>query len=292
MDFLKVSLIANIIAIIVAATTAGILAWQNAASRNLALAGGTLVAAMVLFVIQLRFELQRSVSYDHISTELTVDRSRPSIRQWMYVDPRWRILAEVGASDWLAANNPAAFAHDREKLTLDMVIFSLVSFLATEEYDWQLKKVTYKGKASGTLTTLEPVSKSEECSSFNESDLKSLLSRAGNLFANAPLTGFSGRLCLPPKSTIEISARSLVIQNPICRLSFDIEPSGGIFGMQPGTGGQVPQLPGGGSQFETRPIGLNVETTYFALRAQHRQLGKYREWCSRVISGAREWFQN
>jgi hypothetical protein len=44
-------------------------------------------------------------------------------------------------------------------------------------------------------------------------------------------------------------------------------------------------------KFETRLIGLNVKTTFFALRAQHRDSSKYRAWCSRLISGARKWFE-
>jgi hypothetical protein len=38
-------------------------------------------------------------------------------------------------------------------------------------------------------------------------------------------------------------------------------------------------------------MGLNVETTFFALHAQSRDVGKYQDWCARVINDAREWFE-
>ena len=294
MDIVRVALVVNVIAVGIALGTGSVVAWQNAGSRNLALATGAVAAAMVLYLIQLPFELRRSVSYDHVSTELTIDRSKPSIRQWKYGDnSAWRIHAETRASSWLTQNNRQAFEQDRAKLTTDLVLFSLVSFLAAEEHDWQLRKVTYTSKSTGSLTTIEPVSKSEECSLVTNMDLQSLLSQAGNLFANAPIFPIPKRgLCLPPGTKIDISANSLVMKNPIYQFSWTIKHPGAVNHMQPGTGDATPQLPSGGSQFETRFIGLNVETTYFALRAHHRDSGKYREWCSRLISDAREWFQS
>ena len=73
---------------------------------------------------------------------------------------------------------------------------------------------------------------------------------------------------------------------------FNFEPSGAAFNAKPGTGGQVEQLPGGGSRYETRQVGVRVMTTFFALRSHHRHGGIYREWCSRVIGGAGEWFES
>lgn len=139
-DFLKLALIANVSSTLLALTTAAILAWENAASRNLALAAGTLTAAAIGFLIQLPFELQGSKDLDHVSTEFTIDRSVPSIRQWNYTGtPGWRIGIETDASSWLAANNAAAFNNDREILSSDFALFSLLCFLTAQEFDWQLR---------------------------------------------------------------------------------------------------------------------------------------------------------
>jgi len=293
MDILPKLLVLGGVALLITLIAAAWLTWENVGSRNLALATGTLAAAALLYVIQVPFELRRSIDRDRISTEVTVDLAVPVIRQWTYTgNIPWRMGIETDASRWLAANNPAAFAQERGKLTADFVLFSLVSFLTHDEFDWQLSKVSYKGRSAGIFTSVQRVSKDHECAAFEESGLRARLSQAGNLFAGVPLTLVSGKLCLPPRSSIELSERSLVIRNRICQLSFTVELSGLINYAKPGSSGQTPQLPGGGQQFETRLVGLNVETIYFALRAQHRDSSKYREWCTRVINDAREWFES
>jgi len=292
MDYLQVTLWVNGIALVLVLGTTMVLAWENSGSRNLALASGTLAAAIILFVIQLTFELQPSTSYDHISVELTIDRSKPSIRQWVYgTGGHWRIGVETEASNWLAANDPTAFSQDRERLALDLVLYSLVSFLTHNEYDWQLKRTLYRGPATGTVTTFEPVSKEHECSKYDTAQIQQYLSEAGNLFAGHPVSILSGRLCLPPRTSVEVLSKSLVLRNPICQVRFNTEPSGGMSFIQPGTGGQVPQLKTGGARYETHQIGLRVQTTNFALRAHHHNSGKYREWCNRIVNGGRDWFE-
>ena len=274
--------------------TATILAWENAASRNLALATGALIAGALPFLIQLQFELQSSKSLDHISTEFTIDRSVPWIRQWNYTDtPAWRMMVETRASDWLAANNAAAFNNDREILSADFALFSLLCFLTIQEFDWQLSKVKYRSKGFGTGISVQSISKDEECSGFDEKDLRAALTKTGNMFAAAPLTLVSGKLGLPPKSTIEIARRSIMIQNPICRISWHFEGTPAVLShIQPGTGGETPQLASGGARFETRMSGFSAEVLYFRLRSQHPDIGKYRDWVSRVLADVHEWFES
>jgi hypothetical protein len=77
----------------------------------------------------------------------------------------------------------------------------------------------------------------------------------------------------------------------MCSLRFNIQPADFESFMQPRTGGQTPQLPGGEAQFETRLLSLRVETTFFALRSQHRQMGRYRDWSARVVRAAHDWFE-
>lgn len=292
-NILRISLYVNLATLFIFLGSAVYLAWQNAGSRNLALAVGTLAAAVILFVIQLRFELRPSTADDHVSAELTIDRAKPEIRQWDYTGSgSWRMSRETNASSWLAANNPAAFEQDREKLATDFVLFSLASFLATTEFDWQLRKIVYGGKSSGSVTTVEGVSGNEECSVITVDDLRLRLGEAQNVFAGAPFLIVSGRLCLPPRSALEISANSLIIRNPVCQLCFRIEPFQSAFFDKPRSGGEVAQLPGGGHRYETRLIGLKVQTLFFALRAQHRDSEKYREWTARLIGNARDWFEN
>ena len=54
--------------------------------------------------------------------------------------------------------------------------------------------------------------------------------------------------------------------------------------------GQTFRFRSGEPRYEIRTMGLSVETTFFALRAQHRESRRYHEWSSRVVNGARTWF--
>jgi hypothetical protein len=293
-DFLKAALIIYVSSTLVAVITAGIIAWENIASHNLAIATGTLVAANIAFLIQLKFELQGSNSRDHVSFEFTIDRSVPSIRQWNYTGtPGWRITVETGASSWLTASNPAAFNNDREILTADFALFCLLCFLTIQEFDWQLQKTTYRSKGLGTGMRVEPLSKDDECSGFDEDWLKAALTKSGNMFAGAHLTLSSGKLRLPPQSTIEIQRKSVVIRNPVCQISWHLEDTPAVVSyMQPSSGGQTPQLASGGARFETRMSGFTVEVLYYRSRSQRPDIGKYRDWVSRVLADAHEWFES
>ncbi len=297
-DAVQIVLILNIAAIVISLATAGVVAWTNAGSRNLALAVGAFAAATLLFLIQLPFELQRSDVKDRISTSITIDLATPEIRQWAYSPTSaswatWRMPIETGASSWLAANNATAFNGDRAKLTADFVLYSLVRFFTAWEFDWQLRNVTYKGTGSGMIMTTNPQSKPEECTTLTAAQITALLTGAGNSFARVQPAISGGRsICLPPDSTFEVREKALVVRTPICQMSFTVDLADAISYSQPGSGGQTPQLPSGGARYETRWVGFDVETTYFALRAQHRHSAKYREWCTRVISHAREWFES
>ncbi len=294
LDTFRLLVYAYVFSTLVAIITAAVIAWKNARFTNLSLATGTLGAASTAFLIQLFFELRDSKDRDHVSTEFTIDRSVPSIRQWNYTGtPSWRIGVETNASGWLVANNLLAFSNDLELLTSDFAMFSLLCFLTAQEFDWQLRKITYRSKGFGTSTLVSPISKDEECSSLDEGTLRAALIKSGNLFAGAPLLLVSGKLRLPPESTIEITRKSIVIRNPVCQVTWHREDESTVLShMQPGTGGESPQLPSGAPKFETRMSGFNVEVLYYRWRSQRVDIGKYRDWVSRVLADVHEWFES
>lgn len=290
-DWVQVALCANLAAIGIAVLTAVVLAWNNAGSKSIPLAAAALIGVMVGYLVQLPFELTRTKSYETIGVEYVIDRAEPVIRQWVYsndVETGWRLHAEVGASKWLTKNNAAAFetSPQRDKVALDLTMYSLVSYLTHMQYDWQLQRRSYGG-----LTTFQPVSGPGDCSSYTEADLKQRLSGAGNLFAGAQLQVLSAKLCLPPKTELEISGNTLTLRNPFCQLTFRGEhPAHMIFNVDPKTRQYVALEKGEGPRFEIRQMGLSMETTFFALRAQHRDSKSYHDWASRVVDGARMWF--
>lgn len=294
MDNLQILRFTTIVTLFIALVSGGVLAWLNPGSRNLGLATGALAGAIFLFLLQLSFELRTSDSQDVLRVLFTIDRQKPEIRQWAYRDKAlWRGAIELGASEWLAANNPLLFQENREKVTADLALFSLLAYLTSAHHDWQMKKVTF-GTASTSVTTFTHLSKPNECTTMTEGDLQSEFSKARNVFANAPLHP-RGTICLPPKSTLTISDRNLIIQNPFCRVSFTLESYGAVIAGRPDGQGELPEryphLPNGEPRFETRLTGIRVQVSYFGLRVQHRDAIKYRQWISALMEGLRVWFE-
>ena len=197
-----------------------------------------------------------------------------------------RLHMEVDASRKLAA---AQFGGDGEKLTHDMVIFSLLAYLGVEQFDWQIKRVQFVSKSMGTLTYTAPGS--DECTKVTKDQLQTMLVGAGNAFAEGNMFFGPQALCLPPHSTIRVKPDAVILTNPFCEISFVLEPSHAVSTVKPGTHGmEQPTLPSGEASLETRATGIRTTIRYFALRAQHRDMPKYRDWSKRVVSGAQNWF--
>jgi hypothetical protein len=291
-DTLRITVWVGAVAVGVAAACLAYLLSQNLGSRNIALATGALAGAVMLLGIQLVFELRADERIDFITAEYTIDRAKPEIHQWKYDSDQSRRLAqEVGASGTFATAHPGQFDGDRDKLTHDMVIFSVLAYFAVDQFDWQMKRVQFVSQTMGTLTTTALGSKPGECTMVTKGQLHKMLSDAGNFFADANMFSGPQVLCLPPQSKIQVSSDGLLLTNPLCDISFTLEPSGSVAYYQPGTGAMVqPTLPNGEPKLETRITGIRVTVRCSALRAQHRDMPKYQDWTKRIVSGAQNWF--
>src|SRR5271166_1921193 len=207
-DWLSITLLIGVGALLVGVGCLAVVAWANAGSRNLALATATLFAAVVLLVVQIPFELRSKSNTELFSAEFTIDHLKPQVRQWSYPETvRWRISLEIGASDALAKINPNAFKGDGQKLTQDMTVRSLATYLFAEQFDWQLREVSVRGRSMGTTTTIEPLSKPAECSTVTSAQIETMLTEAGNTFASGPLN--RQQICLPPASSLNVRDSSI-----------------------------------------------------------------------------------
>lgn len=287
----------GIVSSIIALIAIGIVTLANAGSRNLTLAAAALLATFIVYAVQARFELQPTTATRVINLEYTIDQDKPGIRQWEYPPstgpiPARRIISETRASDWLAGRNAEVFRMSRPDLTYgrtlvsDLAIFSLVSFLATNEFDWQLQFKAYRGRASGQFYTAHRVSTPRECSIFREADLHARLTTAHNLFYDAAITMIGGELCLPPQTILNITGQSVTLRNRMCEIVFELDVPDSIVYGRPGSGGLD-----GLERYATRVLGFNVSTKFFALRAQHPDSIRYKAWASRVVENARLWFE-
>jgi hypothetical protein len=294
-DVLKISLWVGLTAVALGVVCLGVIAWNNAGSKNLPLAASALVAAAALFATQLYFELQPKTETDVFAAELTIDHATPQIRLWSY--PKhpdtavWRLNAETRASAYLAQHDRSRFDSDGARLNYDLLLYSFLAFLGAEQFDWQRKRTALHGATSGTLIQSQRISKDDECSSFSAAQLEEMLVAAGNAFGRVPLTIFGDKLCLPPKSALKVTSHGLEIRTPYCIVSFILEPTGSLSNMEPGSGGKTPQMKNGKTQFETRLTGIRSVVEFSGIRAQSPQMGKYVEWSGRLVRGARLWFE-
>jgi hypothetical protein len=289
-DNIVIFLIVGFVALTIGIVCLGFVAWENAGSRNLALATAAIAASAFLLALQIPFELRSKTEMDAISAEFMVDRKKPEIRaDYSNGQPSSRLSQDIGASNALAKKSPNAFDGDLAKLTDDMTIRSLISYLFAEQFDWQLKHVSARGSLSGTWSSTEPLSKDKDRTMITADKIVQKLTSAGNVFDS----GFSRQqICLPPGSLLGIKESSFSISNPFVQISFAVERTGGVMYGKPGTGGlDNPALPSGTMQYETRVNNVRVTTEYAWSRAQHRKMDQYKAWAERVISGARRWFE-
>jgi len=292
-DILQLAFVAAAFAAVLLLISVGYIALQNKASQTLVLATAAVLGTLVVYTVNLLFELRGTKTADHITVEVTIDRLKQRIGQWDPGSNYMRMATEQFASEWLAANHPDEFTSDGDKLTKDLILFALINFLVEREHDWQISKVSFKGRG---LQTWQGLSKPDECTEISEQELKTLLSKAGNIFANGPVRGFR-KLCLPPNSHLDVTSDSLVMRSPICQLTFHVDDPSMIDNTEPKKVGEgprvlsVPELPKGGPRFTTRLQGLSVESKFFATRAHHPEKTKYQEWLSRVTNDAHTWFE-
>jgi hypothetical protein len=264
------------------------------------LAWGALMAVLTAsfgLVVALIFDLKGSREMTTITTEYTFDRSVPQIRQWMYA----RSLGERYATEVLAnysalITNPSVFEGDIEKLTKDMILFSLAAYLETRQRDWQFEEENFPSSL-GMLTTWKAKSdptNPRECTKIVPSQISEMLNNAKNAFAAAKPVDRVPYLCLPPGSSIGIDHASLTLENPFCKISFFFSPPVTLQNsmMQPRSHiAQVPVLADGQPRFQTRLIGLRVTRKLSWMTAQHRDFAKYEKWSKAVVDGARAWFE-
>jgi hypothetical protein len=257
----------------------------------------TTVTSALTLAATLYFDLRGSKDFKIVTTEYTFDRGVPQLRQWMYA----RSLADRYATEVLAnytalKRDPAIFEGDRDKLTRDMILFSIVAYLEMNQRDWQMEFEQYT-TSLGSMVTWKPASNPAnpaQCTKISIDDIHRMLKHAGNTFADARPPFMPGDyLCLPPWASIQIDGGSIKLITPFYTISFVVEPlTMRLTMMQPGSHtADVPTLPDGKARFETRVIGVRVIRKRPWIVAQHREADKYEKWSSGIVDGLRAWFE-
>ncbi len=126
--------------------------FQNSNSKILVLTGSALVGAAVIFGFQLYFELWVGVkeltSSTNVSTVVWVDQDQGRIRS-PCDQARGKGKADRGVAESFTAGSftrdPERLRHvkDPQKLAIDFVMYSLLNFLGTQEFDWRGYYIAY-----------------------------------------------------------------------------------------------------------------------------------------------------
>jgi hypothetical protein len=174
----------------------------------------------VLLCIQLQFELRSSRTSEFISTEFTYDLAKPTLHRWQYpVSLSERAANELSASEHLSATDPEKFTGDqpdRDRFVRDMSIFSLVTYIVAKQHNWQTKRRRAKVQ-NGSIEFYQWISRPEDCSFISDEELRGMLQKAGNVFADVrwPPDISWRSTCLPPKTTMRVDAQSLVLKKSV-----------------------------------------------------------------------------
>jgi hypothetical protein len=291
MDILRIVLILDLVALAVAAFCTITLAWSSTASQNIGLASATLLAAMLLFILQMFYEYREDTSTHRFFSEITIDVGAKRIGEDSYLKKEGgsKYWAEANSSDWLAANNPTAFLSNRDKLTRDAALFYVVSFFINTQYDWKTERIVWKGKLTDKPNSSMNFPLDTDCTVINENEFRQALKSAGNMFADAPLRflpPFGVRL--PPNTRFTSSPDRLSIANPFCKITFSVELSNIMTQMSPPA--VTPLSASQIGPFENRVVSVNTEVTYLPLRSKHRSRPLYERWVARLLADMKEWF--
>jgi hypothetical protein len=269
--------------------------WSNAESRNLALGLGAVVGSCVIFIVQIFFELRGTTTVTDFPVEFTIDYKTKSIRSprafnaQAFADYR-NIFVEGLASTAISIASPPLTQDDAKKIANDMAVLTVINYILDEQFDWQIDAINYK-TSSGTISLSQPLSKSNECTHIDARLLREKLKAAGNIFAKLEQLGMRSDFCLPPHSKIEITRDSITLKNFVCQISFAIrsgfssETSQDPHNTFNSKTTQMPLLADGSAQYRTVIIGGRATVMYTALRAQDRELAKYKRWTERMVAG-------
>jgi hypothetical protein len=269
-----------------------IIGFANSGSRNISLAIGTVFGAFLLLGTQLGFELQPPPERKAIfKTLYTIDRANPRIEQFLYPSSSSRrALNEREANAFLLQSNKPAYDSE-EKLWSDISLLSVVLYFWIEQHDWQVARDILKGGFEKFQYLSKPEQRND-CSKVTLANVQSLMKETGNVFAGMkPVTTPFDFICLPPKSSLNITAGRVVIETPFCNIIFEVDQLMVMGNNQKPYSNDMPMLSDNRPRYTTRTGIIRASVIYSGLRSQSRTMPKYQDWANDVLDRAAVWFE-
>lgn len=197
------------------------IAWVNGGSRNLALGLGAVAGACVIFGLQIAFELKGTTASEDFVVEFVVDYQQKDVHSSRAFDQSMAVASsylnlfiEAEASKIVAAAAPVLTRDDAPKITRDLGMVSIISYLLEQQPDWQLDARSFKTSV-GTMSQWSGVSKPKECSLINIDAIRDKLQAAGNMFASVQM-GYGEDVALPPAARSARGNTELCSNSKLC----------------------------------------------------------------------------
>ena len=277
------------IALLILTAVFFIVVYHNTESRNIVFAFSAVVGTVLMFYMNVLFELKDTNENYVINTELSIFHDRPEVAQHIYLGLSNRIHIDLKASEWLAKNEPKLFKEKPQKVMRDLIMYSLVGFLISEENDY--KKTTKAfSRMHFTSFRIKPEDKGND-TFIPVKKFSKLLQDNGNIFAQVPFQTITKGIFLPPNSKIEIKEDELIIDNPFSTLQFRIEDSNYISYIKPGSNiAHAETLKDGSPKYETRYFNIDINVTYKGQRAKNKLMPEYKTWIENLVYDTKKWF--
>ena len=265
--------------------------YQNSDSKNLIFAFSAVVGAICMFYLNMVFELKDTTEQHVIRTQVSIFHEKPEVAQYFYPPSSGgRIHIDIKASEWLASRDKDIFSSTPEKVMKDLILYSLTGFFVSEEMDWKRTAKRFVHSHHYSFRT-NPEAKGLDSFISKEQIYKNMKS-SGNLYGQVELKTISKGIFMPPETKLEVKADGLLISNPFCNLFFQIEESGSVSYMKPGSRvAQVESLPDGRNKHETRYYNINVDIKFKGNRAKNKNMPNYKDWTQRLVGNLRNWFE-
>ncbi len=278
-------------------------AWHNISSQSVVLTVAAFVGTAVLLGIQLFLELRSSFTSDLVTAEYTLDLKLPEMASYFYsegIAGNFRALLEKEVSADLARRNSQAFkSNSPQVLAADMTVTSFLGMLFTYQPDWQIRPIQYAAIYTLGLQSYEKLSADNECTMLSAKEVIARLKSTDNVFGEIPLTVFnSSHICLPPRSDLAVSRRSIRIENPFCTfIILAKEPQHFLFGrpdlIKPGQMRNIyhEKLADKSERFTNMPVPIEIRIDYNALYARHKDMRKIQEWAEGLVRATHDWYE-
>jgi hypothetical protein len=267
-----------------------VIVYHNSESRNLVLSFSAIVGAVLVFYLNVFFELKDDNESYFINTELSIFHEEMKIGQHFYPPTSSdRLTIDNKASQWLVKNNPELFKSNTHNLMTDLIMYSFVGFFLSQGNDW--KKIT-KSFSQSTYTQFRVNPDEKGSDSFISKEiLIRELGKSNNVFANVEYEVISNGIFLPPKSEFKINDKIISIDNPFSLIRVEIDESGSVWYGEPGSKIlHLKKLEDGSHKYETRYFNINISIIYKAQRAKNKQMSAYKNWVNDLIFNAGQWF--